>query len=587
MESNSFSKGCTGSIEFPKKDAEVPHVLKNVEGKCVGCPDGSWLWLVTYPLHYPSFHPQGHRFKPENNRWVGLAAFGADENELNTAYDLILVMAGEKASTEFEIYLRRAMETNKWRGFANLPAQTVELSRIKVHKVQDSTYYHLDNHLKKEDEIIPSVSPGIQECIGTIDYPTNKSRVPFILSNAAGKCFDLPDNYWLWLFTYPQHFPSFHPQGARFKPEGNRWEGFAAVGADENECNTTYDLILVMSNDRDSTRFEEYLKQARKNDEWKGFDDLPKTSFELARITIYRQKAVIEPPEPTTYQPIEDRAVVGYTENEKGMDEGFSEILLGAQEMKAIYQTNAKRFFQLLCTANGITSEFDDVEKPIVYIGNRAFDKKPVLFYIAVKSNNELVKSQLLDIALEREEKKKCIFISHTLSVSSQTINALNNNNVFLFRVEKNNIDDQLRFKYMALAEILNFTEFSYDELTRDGYQLSLNPHHLDGCIYGSKISPTKAQFRILLRLAECASRGVSKDELFDLVYEMDKVENVNGMPDTQNPLDSHLTRLRKLLDANVKKEHKNPSGKALIVSSKRHGTVTLNLSPEKVIILP
>jgi len=133
--------------------------------------------------------------------------------------------------------------------------------------------------------------PDAEECIGTIEFPANKSRVPHILSNVEGKCFNLPEGHWLWLVTFPHHFPSFHPQGAKFKPnEKNHWQGFAAIGVDRNESGTMYDLILVMADERASTRFEVYLRRARETNEWKGLDYLPAGSMELTRITVYRQK---------------------------------------------------------------------------------------------------------------------------------------------------------------------------------------------------------------------------------------------------------------------------------------------------------
>ncbi len=135
-----------------------------------------------------------------------------------------------------------------------------------------------------------AVSPGAEECIGTIEFPVNKSRVPHILSNVEGKCFSLPEGHWLWLVTFPRHFPSFHPQGAKFRPENNHWQGFAAIGADRNESNTVYDLILVMTDDRASTRFEAYLRRARETNKWEGLDNLPAGSMELTRITVYKQK---------------------------------------------------------------------------------------------------------------------------------------------------------------------------------------------------------------------------------------------------------------------------------------------------------
>lgn len=131
---------------------------------------------------------------------------------------------------------------------------------------------------------------GDEQPTGMIEFPVNKSKVPHILKNVEGKCFSLPEENWLWLVTYPHHYPFFHPQGAKIRHKNNHWKGFAAIGADKNESNKVYDLLLVIANDRASTIFEAYLRHARETNEWNGLDDLPTGSRELARITVYKQK---------------------------------------------------------------------------------------------------------------------------------------------------------------------------------------------------------------------------------------------------------------------------------------------------------
>jgi len=251
------------------------------------------------------------------------------------------------------------------------------------------------------------------------------------------------------------------------------------------------------------------------------------------------------------------------------------------------YKIEIKRFLQRLCEANGVGFNPADLNGKVVYLGTRDFDNSPVLFYIATRVNNKTVESELLKIIGQNPDIKKCALIPPRIKLSPEQESRFNGMNIFPYYVTANITDGKFRFRYYPFGSALKIRNFSFDELTEDGYYLILNPRNSDGCFLGSNIFPTEKQFRILVRLAENPSRGVSKNDLFDLIYEADKVEDVEELPDTQNPLESHLTRLRQLLDPHIKKEHDVPRGTNLIKSSRKYETVSLNLPPEKVIILP
>lgn len=252
------------------------------------------------------------------------------------------------------------------------------------------------------------------------------------------------------------------------------------------------------------------------------------------------------------------------------------------------YRVDVKRFYRCLCEANGIAFDTDNPDDDVVYLGTRDFDGQPVLFYIAARINNKAAENELMKIAVQKPGSKKCIIIPPRIKLAPALETRLNNMNLYPLYTTGNVTDGKFRFRHYALGAALKIRDFSFDELTADGYLLIVNPHNSDGCFLGSRFSPTRMQFHIIRQLAENASRAVSKDDLFDLVYDAENVEDVDELSDTKNPLDSHLKRLRKVLGANIKKGSDVPRGTALIKSSSRkHGTVTLNLPPEKVLILP
>lgn len=250
------------------------------------------------------------------------------------------------------------------------------------------------------------------------------------------------------------------------------------------------------------------------------------------------------------------------------------------------YKIGLKPFYKHLCEMNGVAFDPGNLDDAVAYLGTRDFDGQSLLFYIAARVNNKTSENELMKIATQKPDVKKCIILPPRIKIPPALETNLNAAKLYLFYVKGNITDGKFRFQHYALGMTLKIKGFSFDELTTDGYLLILNPSNSDGCFLGSKIFPTRTQFQILLSLAENSSKGVPKNDLFDFIYDLDGVEDVDKLSDSQNPLDSHLARLRKLLDANNPKGSAVPRGTKLINTSKKHGTVILNLPHDKVSIL-
>jgi len=252
------------------------------------------------------------------------------------------------------------------------------------------------------------------------------------------------------------------------------------------------------------------------------------------------------------------------------------------------YKLDPQRFYDHLCKSNGIDYESGTPDNDVAYIGARKFDGQAALFYIAARINNKTVENELMKIAVQKPNIKKCVIIPPRIKLAPMQETGLNGAKLYPFYVSGNITDGKFRFRHYALGSALQIRDFSFDELTADGYQLILNPRNSDGCFLGSRIFPTGPQFQILLRLAENVSKRVPKTDLSDFIYDPDGDKDADELPDTHNPLNSHLKRIRKLLDAQNPKGSGVPRGTALIKSSSgRNGTVTFNLLPMKVLILP
>jgi len=155
------------------------------------------------------------------------------------------------------------------------------------------------------------------------------------------------------------------------------------------------------------------------------------------------------------------------------------------------YRLDSKRFHQCLCEANGIAFESGGSENDVVFIGTRDFDGQQVLFYIASRINNKTAENELMRIAVQKPEKKKCVIIPPRINIPPLIETNLNAANLYPFHVAGNIADGKFRFWHFALGMTLKITDFSFDELTADGYLLILNPSNSDGRLKsaGRKIS--------------------------------------------------------------------------------------------------
>lgn len=121
------------AITYPDDGATV-EIREMVRGTSQNIPERQVIWIVVYSQVAGRYYPQNYPADVQaNGDWSSLAFIGIKEDSgKKFKFDIIAVLADEKAQDTFNDYLIQAKDKEKWEGLERLPEGALIYDRITV-----------------------------------------------------------------------------------------------------------------------------------------------------------------------------------------------------------------------------------------------------------------------------------------------------------------------------------------------------------------------------------------------------------------------------------------------------------------------
>lgn len=120
-----------------------------------------------------------------------------------------------------------------------------------------------------------------------ITYPSNTSTVKQY-ERVIGTTENVPDGFYVWILGYSDNGdePRYYPRSDSVNiPQNGEWSIPIQIGSDD-ESGASFDIIAVLANTQANERFQEYITNCERNDNWPGIEEIPEGA------TIYDKKTV-------------------------------------------------------------------------------------------------------------------------------------------------------------------------------------------------------------------------------------------------------------------------------------------------------
>lgn len=125
--------GPTTKIEttYPYDGATV-EISEMIQGTSQGIPEGHVIWVVVYSYDSDCYYPQNNPADIQaDGSWSSLAIIGIGE-DVSKRFDIIIVLADERAQDIFNTYITQAIRNESWPGLESLPEGVTIYARILV-----------------------------------------------------------------------------------------------------------------------------------------------------------------------------------------------------------------------------------------------------------------------------------------------------------------------------------------------------------------------------------------------------------------------------------------------------------------------
>ncbi|MDP4117241.1 MAG: hypothetical protein Q8903_13980 [Bacteroidota bacterium] len=117
------------NITYPLNASKVK-IRENIQGTARNIPEGQTAWLIIYPHTAYKYYPQ-NKLDIRDEKWSYPAQFGGEEH-VGDKFDIIVLLADQKAHAELANYLETCIKTNTWPGTMTLPVGVKEYARVTV-----------------------------------------------------------------------------------------------------------------------------------------------------------------------------------------------------------------------------------------------------------------------------------------------------------------------------------------------------------------------------------------------------------------------------------------------------------------------
>jgi len=244
----------TIKITYPS-NASFVNIKETVIGTAGNIPEGQKLWILIYPLAANKFYPQHWSVNVINGNWSIPVELGTKYNAGET-FKIIAVLADQESNKELTNYINTGNSTG-WPGMSSIPVGAQVVDEVTVTR-----------------KIEPLVD---------ITSPLNTARMQDTITGTAKY---IPEDKSVWILIYPSKAHKYYPQN-KANIQNEKWEVSAQFGQ-ENNISEQFEIIAVLADQNAQNEFMAYLDKSNAAQKWDGILTLPKTTQELARVTIIR-----------------------------------------------------------------------------------------------------------------------------------------------------------------------------------------------------------------------------------------------------------------------------------------------------------
>lgn len=249
-------------ITYTKNTVDI---TENITGSAKNITNGSEVWIVIHPHTVNKYYPQ-NKVGIQNETWSLPVNIGS-ENDTGTEFDIIAVLADEKAQGEFNNYFKTCKETEKWPGMDKIPDNAKECDNVTV--IRNST-----------------VNPEIR-----IAYNSTTARMEEYITGTAK---NVTNGSEVWIVVHPHTVNKFYPQN-KVEIQNEIWGLLVGIGS-ENDTGTRFDVIAVLADKEAQDEFNNYFTKCEIDKEWPGMNSIPDSAIESHKITVMRTQITTPAP---------------------------------------------------------------------------------------------------------------------------------------------------------------------------------------------------------------------------------------------------------------------------------------------------
>jgi PGF-pre-PGF domain-containing protein len=244
----------TIKITYPS-DASFVNIKETAIGTAGNIPEGQKLWILIYPPAANKFYPQHWSVNVISGNWSIPVELGTKYNAGET-FKIIAVLADQESNKELTNYINTGNSTG-WPGMSSIPVGAQVVDEVTVTR-----------------KIEPLVD---------ITSPLNTARMQDTITGTAKY---IPEDKSVWILIYPSKAHKYYPQN-KANIQKEKWEVSAQFGQ-ENNISEQFEIIAVLADQNAQNEFKAYLDKSNAAQKWDGILTLPKTTQELARVTVIR-----------------------------------------------------------------------------------------------------------------------------------------------------------------------------------------------------------------------------------------------------------------------------------------------------------
>lgn len=123
-----------------------------------------------------------------------------------------------------------------------------------------------------------------------ITYPSNADPVKMD-EKVNGTTENIPDGFYVWILGYSDKgdMPRYYPRPDSVNiPQNGEWSIPIQIGT-VDDSGRNFDIIAVLADTQANERFQKYITDCKRNNNWPGIEEIPEGATTYDRITVTRE----------------------------------------------------------------------------------------------------------------------------------------------------------------------------------------------------------------------------------------------------------------------------------------------------------